>query len=351
MKAHEDQYPTAAMSEVLEVSRSGYYKSREGVAGLRAREDQELRGEIVRIHQESRGHYGSPRILLALQKEGRRHGRKRVARLMAEEAIQGVRQSRRKVRTTQSNHKYPASPNLIKGMVPSRTDEVWVSDITYLHTLEEGWVYLAAILDLYSRKIVGWSMARSLESTLAIDALKQALATRRWQPGLILHSDRGVQYASHAYRKVIAAHGIRQSMSAKGNCYDNATMESFFGTFKAEEGSMFADGPKARLAVFDYVETYYNRSRIHTSLGGRSPEEFENLHHADAAPGSRPAALNEFCSGMGCSSGGRKETLEPEDRLGPPDSHDRESHHPGYPSEGCSPAEPSSVSPGPCTEA
>jgi len=333
------------MCEALEISRSGYYKGRSKPSGPRKQEDSRLREHIVRIHQESRGHYGSPRILLALRKEGRRHSRKRVARLMREDGLEGVRQSRRRVRTTDSNHSHGASPNLIKGMVVTRPDQVWVSDITYLRTEEEGWVYLATVLDLYSRKIVGWSIGRTLEATLVIDALNQALETRNPASGLIVHSDRGVQYACGSYRELLLQHGIEQSMSAKGNCYDNATMESFFGTFKAEESAEFVDGRSARLAVFDYIETYYNRSRIHTSLGDCSPEEFEDRHHAGEASAASPGDLNEFSSGMGCSSGGRSATPEPEDQAGPPNSHDRESHRTGYPLEGCSPAEPSSVSP------
>jgi hypothetical protein len=231
-------------------------------------------------------------------------------------------------------------------MEVTRPDEVWVTDITYLHTVAEGWVYLAAVLDLYSRKIVGWSVGRTLEAILVISALKQALATRDWGPGLVVHSDRGVQYACTAFRQLLARHGLRQSMSAKGNCYDNATMESFFGTFKAEEGEVFPDAHSARLAAFDYIEAFYNRHRIHTSLGGCSPAEFEAHHHAGAHPAPRPAASDEFLGGMGCSAGGRGSDLEPESQSGSPDSHDRQSHHPDYPSEGCSPAEPSSVSSG-----
>ena len=329
MKAYQEQFPRAAMCEVLEISRSGYYKGRGERVGPRIEQDGELRSHIVRIHEESRGHYGSPRVLLALRKEGHRCGRKRVARLMRQEGLEGVRQGRRRVRTTDSNHAHHASPNLIKGMVAGRLNQIWVSDITYLCAGEEGWVYLATVLDLCSRKIVGWSMARTLEATVVIGALNQALETRSPPPGLIVHSDRGVQYACGRYRELLAEHGIAQSMSAKANCYDNATMESFFGTFKAEQGARYLDGCSARLATFDYIETYYNRSRIHTSLGDCSPDEFEA----------------EFSSGMRCSSGGREGSLEPEDRPGPPDSHDRESHHADYPLNGCSPAEPPSVSP------
>ena len=184
MKAYQEQFPRAAMCEVLEISRSGYYKGRAERVGPRIEQDGELRSHIVRIHEESRGHYGSPRVLLALRKEGHRCGRKRVARLMRQEGLEGVRQGRRRVRTTDSNHAHHASPNLIKGMVAGRLNQIWVSDITYLCAGEEGWVYLATVLDLCSRKIVGWSMARTLEATVVIDALNQALET----PGH-LHSD------------------------------------------------------------------------------------------------------------------------------------------------------------------
>jgi transposase InsO family protein len=346
MNAHEDQFPKEAMSTALEVSRSGYYKARHRPQGVRRRQDERLREEIGRIHKESRGNYGSPRVHLQLGEEGIRCGRKRVARLMREADLKGVCRRRRKARTTDSNHAHQASPNLIGAMKIGRPNEVWVTDITYLRTAADGWVYLAAVLDLYSRKIVGWSVGRTLDAGLVIRALNQALATRDWRPGLIVHSDRGIQYACTAFRRLLARHGLRQSMSAKGNCYDNATMESFFGTFKAEQGEVFPDAHSARLAVFDYIETFYNRHRIHTSLEGCSPAEFERRHHSGAPLATRTAASDEFFGGMGCSAGGRGSDSEPESHSDSPDSHDRLSHHPDYPSEGCSPAEPSSVSPG-----
>lgn len=329
MKKLEDQYPISTLCEALEVSSSGYYKARQSREGSRQRQNEELKVEIGRIHQQSRGTYGSPRVQIALRQEGRRHSRKRVARLMREEGLRGAGRRKQWVRTTDSKHGLGASPNLVKTLEIKEPNQVWVSDITYLRLALGGWIYLAAILDLYSRKIVGWAVSRSLEASLVIEALHQALKTRGWQPGLILHSDRGVQYASRALRRVLARHGLRQSMSAKGNCYDNATMESFFGTFKAEEADEFEDAYRARLAVFDYVETFYNTQRIHTSLGGKSPTAFEK----------------EFSSGMGCSSGGHENDLEPEGPTDPAGSHDQKSHHPGYPLDGCSPAEPSSVLP------
>jgi putative transposase len=346
MRVHEKEFPIAEMCSALGVSRSGYYKARGASQGVRRREDERLRTEIERIHRESRGNYGSPRIHTQLGKEGSHCSRKRVARLMREAGLRGVSRRRRKARTTQSHHAHRASPNLLSSMEVTRPDEVWVTDITYLRTIREGWIYLVAVLDLYSRRIVGWNVGSSLEATLVIGALERALAVRNWQPGLIVHSDRGIQYACAAFRKLLASHGLRQSMSAKGNCYDNATIESFFGTFKAEEAESFADARSARLAVFDYIETFYNRNRIHTSLSGCSPAEFERRYRAAEHRVPRPAASDEFSKGMGCSVGARGSDLEPEGRSGPPDSHDRLSHHPDYPSEGCSPAEPSSVSPG-----
>jgi transposase InsO family protein len=344
MNAHQHEFPKQAMCAALGVSRSGYYGARHAPGGPRRRQDDCLRGEIRRIHRESRATYGSPRVQQQLRNEGRRHGRKRVARLMREEGLEGVRQRRRRVCTTQSKHALQASPNLLKSLEVVAPDQAWASDITCLRTVSEGWIYLAAVLDLHSRRIVGWNVGRTLEASLVTGALRQALATRDWRPGLIVHSDRGIQYACAEFRDLLAVHGIRQSMSAKGNCYDNAAMESFFGTFKAEEDESFADGRQARLAVFDYVETFYNRHRIHTSLGGCSPAEFERRWPRAATP--EPAAPAEFSEGMGCSAGGRGSDSEPGRPKDAPDSRDRQSHHPDYPSQGCSPAEPCSVSPG-----
>jgi len=397
MKAHEHEFEIAAMSRALEVSRSGYYSGAQAASGVRASENELLGIEIERIHRESRGHYGSPRVKMALDKEeGTSCGINRVAKIMREKGLQGVKQSRKRVVTTDSNHQHGASPNLIKRLEITGPNQVWVADITYIRT-DHGWVYLAAVMDLYSRKIVGWDMADTLEAGVVLRALEQALATRDWNPGLIHHSDRGVQYACKEFRKLLEDNGIEQSMSAKGNCYDNATMESFFGTLKAEEVTSYPDWKSARSAIFDYLETYYNRTRIHTSLGGCSPDEFERQDEACGRP--KPSALDEFseasdaplvveaspqgatkqpstskegtqthpnvqaAEAIGHSFGKVRSAQEknflsgkqgPEQgvnqnckgQAGPCSSYDHWSHHPEYPSEGCSPAAPSSVSTG-----
>ena len=276
MKAHVEEFPLRAMAEVLEVSRSGYYAGISEGGGAMAEENGRLTEAIRRIHQGSRGVYGSPRICDALHLEGWRCGENRVARLMREDGIEGTWPRRKRVVTTQSDHAHKASPNLIKGIEAERPDQIWVMDITYIRIGMPGehqWVYLAAVLDMFSRKIVGWQIGATLEATLVIKALENALSTRDWQPGLICHSDRGIQYACGDFRALLGRHGILQSMSAKGNCYDNAMMESFFGTLKTEEvdfdaACCYADIDEARRAIFDYIETFYNRNRLHTSLKG-----------------------------------------------------------------------------------
>lgn len=340
------------MSEALELSRSGYYRSLGASCGERAVANEKLRTEIIGIHRQSRGYYGSPRITMALHRKGYQCGRKRVARIMKAEGLEGVRQPRKRVRTTQSNHGHQASANLIKGLQVEAANQVWVADITYIR-VDDMWYYLAAVLDLFSRKIVGWAIANHLRASLVTDALKQALATRDWTSGLIHHSDRGVQYACREFRKFLEEHGIIQSMSAKGNCYDNATMESFFGTIKAEEIESYEDVQSARLAIFDYIETYYNRTRIHTSLGGLSPEEFEAEKNAPTSdpPGQAkleitptPWPSHEFSEASDARLvGPEQENGRPAETRASAGTRDHASHHPEYPSEGCSPAEPSSV--------
>lgn len=373
MREHQHAFELAAMSRAFAVSRSGFHAQSRAGRGGRSIENERLGIAIERIHRECRGHYGSPRVQMALEKEGQRCGRNRIARIMRRIGLQGVRQSRKRVMTTNSKHGHRASPNLIKGLEITGPDQVWASDIPYIRTAV-GWVYLAVVIDLYSRKVVGWEMADSLEAAVVIRALQQALSTRDWKPGLIYHSDRGVQYACRDFRMILEENGILQSMSAKaavkGNCYDNATVESFFGTLKAEEGDQYPDWQSARRAIFDYLETYYNRTRIHTSLAGCSPEEFEIRHHtrqvetgAETSPSTesstaKPSALNEFSKPSGAplvikaspipipEARGQEGRLKPEEstQADSSGSHDHQSHHPGYPSEGCSPAEPSSVS-------
>ena len=244
----------------------------------RAREDAMLRTRIKRIHKQSRETYGRPRMVLALQNQGYECGKDRVARLMREEGLQGQQRKRYNPYSTDSNHGFSVAPNVLADYGPvSAPDEAWVADITYIR-VAEGWVYLAAVLDLYSRKIVGWSMSSRIDTALTRTALRRAIKTRRVPQ--LHHSDRGSQYASDAYQKELKAYGITPSMSRSGNPYDNATMESFFGTLKAEEvrGQTYSSRREARMAIFSYIEAFYNTSRIHTSLpGGDTPIGIEEI--------------------------------------------------------------------------
>jgi putative transposase len=268
------------MCEAFGTCRSAYYRWVEGgrVQNERAREDAMLKTRIKRIHKKSRETYGRPRMVMALQKEGYDCGKDRVARLMREEGLLGHQKKRYNPYSTDSNHGFSVAPNLLADYGPvSAPDQVWAADITYIR-VEEGWVYLAAVLDLYSRKIVGWSMSRRIDTALTRTALRRAIKTRR-APQLH-HSDRGSQYASDEYAKELKANGITPSMSRSGNPYDNATMESFFGTLKAEEvrGQTYSSRHEARAAIFSYIEAFYNTSRIHTSLpGGDTPVRTEEI--------------------------------------------------------------------------
>jgi putative transposase len=268
------------MCDAFGICRSAYYRWVDGGKTIneRSREDAMLKTEIKRIHKKSRETYGRPRMVLALQNQGYECGKDRVARLMREEGLQGQQRKRYNPYTTDSNHGFSIAPNILEHYGPiSGPDEVWVADITYIR-VEEGWVYLAAILDLYSRKIVGWSMSSRIDTSLTKTALRRALKARR-APQLH-HSDRGSQYASDAYQKDLKAYGITPSMSRSGNPYDNATMESFFGTLKAEEvrGQTYSSRHEARTAIFSYIEAFYNTSRIHTSLpGGVTPVDLEEI--------------------------------------------------------------------------
>lgn len=268
------------MCEAFGICRSAYYKWVTGGTAMneRSREDAMLKTEIRRIHKKSRETYGRPRMVLALRNRGYECGKDLVTRLMREEGLQGQQRKRYNPYSTDSNHGFSIAPNLLGNYgAISRPDDVWVADITYIR-VEEGWVYLAAILDLFSRKIVGWSMSRKIDTELTRSALRRAIKSRR-APKLH-HSDRGSQYASDAYQKELKDYGIIPSMSRSGNPYDNATMESFFGTLKAEEvrGQTYSSRSEARMAIFSYIEAFYNTSRIHTSLpGGISPVCLEDV--------------------------------------------------------------------------
>ena len=279
----KNNHPILALCENLEVSPSGYYdwQKRHLSPGVRAAENEILAQEIQEIHTQSRETYGSPRIVAALRKKGRKHGRNRITRLMQEKGLCGRQKRRYRVRTTDSNHDHPIAPNrLAEAPKATAPNQIWVADITYIET-KEGWLYLAAILDLYSRKIVGWAMREHIDTTLVLKALAMALLHRNPPAKLLLHSDRGVQYASADYRAALSRAGLVPSMSRKGNCYDNAAMESFWSTLKLELVYRweFASRTEARTEIFDYIESFYNRQRIHSALGYHSPVDFELLNN------------------------------------------------------------------------
>jgi putative transposase len=272
-------YPVALMCRVLQVSRSGYYAWCQRPAAARTLKDQTLSLEVAAIHAESRGRYGSPRIHAELRERGQRTGRKRVARLMRTAGLR-ARERRRFRCTTDSRHGMAIKANLLarRFAVPA-PNSGWVTDITYLWTWE-GWLYLAVILDLFSRRVVGWGLSERLEREGALDALKMALQNRQPPQGLLHHSDRGSQYASHEYQQLLAAHGALSSMSRKGNCWDNAVAESFFATLKLELAYRrhWRTRTQARNEIFEYIELFYNRQRRHSALGYLSPDEFELRH-------------------------------------------------------------------------
>lgn len=270
------QFPVARLCVALDVSESGYYAWRQRPVSARAKTNRELLARIRAIHVQSRRTYGSPRVHAELRAQGICCNRKRVARLMRTSGLR-AKMSKRYRGTTMSKHDLPVAPNhLQREFSAERANKKWVSDITYIPTAE-GWLYLAAEMDLYSRAIVGWSMSDSLSSTLAQDALQMAIARRQPESGLLHHSDRGVQYASTAYQTLLAAHQMSPSMSDRGNCYDNAAMESFFGTLKTElvNDQHYRTRAEARQDIFWYIEVFDNRRRRHSTLGYLSPAEFE----------------------------------------------------------------------------
>jgi len=267
------------LCETFEVSASGYYDwcRRQAQPGERRREDQRLKAEIGRIHQQSRRTYGAPRIQASLRAAGQRHGRNRIGRLMREQGICGRQRKRYRVVTTDSNHDQPIAPNrLAQAPQASRPNQVWVADITYVSTAQ-GWVYVAAILDHYSRRIVGWAVSAQNNTALIMMALNMALTHRQPPQGLIFHSDRGVQYASAQCRQALENARLVASMSRKANCYDNSTMEAFWSTLKLEliYRRQFQDAAQVRQVIFDYIEVFYNRQRLHSALDYQSPADFE----------------------------------------------------------------------------
>jgi transposase InsO family protein len=276
---HEQQYPVTLMCRILGVVRSGYYRWRKAPVGKRKMADMILSMHIKDIFKQSRDTYGSYRIHATLLDEGIRCGRKRVARLVGENNLIPKAARRFKVVTTDSKHKFPVAPNiLVQNFSAEGPDRVWLSDITYVPTTE-GRLYLAAVMDLYSRRIVGWAMSDSLHRQLVLDALHMAISARQPLPGLLHHSDRGSQYASDEYQALLTQYQMVSSMSRKGNCYDNAPMESFFGTFKVELifDRDYTTRNEARLDIFEYIEVFYNRFRRHSALGYKRPAHYEAL--------------------------------------------------------------------------
>ena len=271
---HVADFPVQVMCTVLGVSRGGYYAWASRAESARAADDRTLAAEIRAAYEASRGRYGSPRVHAELRARGRRIGRKRVARLMRGMGL-AARRRRRFRRTTDSRHAFPIAPNLLeRNFTAEAPDRVWLADLTYIWTAQ-GWLYLAAVLDLYTRRVVGWAMADHLRHELTLAALDMAIVRQRPAPGLVHHADRGVQYAAHGYRARLRRHGMVCSMSRKGDCWDNAPMESFFATLKGElvEAAEYDTRDEARADLFQYIEGFYNRRRLHSGLGYLTPEQ------------------------------------------------------------------------------
>ncbi len=275
---HRAVFVVRVTCAVLEVSASGYHAWRRRAESARARGNRALVDAIRRIHADSRRSYGSPRVHATLQAEGSRVGRNRVARLMRRHGIR-ARCRRRFRTTTDSNHAFPLAPNLLaRQFTAAAPNQVWLADITYVPT-EEGWLYLAVVLDLFARKVVGWAMASTMPQELTLAALRMAINNRRPDPGLLHHADRGSQYAAHDYRRLLDEHGMICSMSRKGDCWDNAPMESFFGSLKTEleDDRPFPTRQAARTALFGFIEGFYNRQRLHSAIGYVTPNRKEQL--------------------------------------------------------------------------
>ena len=294
IEAEKADYPIRLICRCLAVSRSGYYAWRRRPSSARAKQDARLKVEIAASHSASRRTYGSPRILRDLREDGHQVSRKRVARLMRELGLEG-RRKRRFRATTDSQHRFPVAPNvLMRDFEVDAPNTAWVTDITYLATLE-GWLYLAVILDLFSRRVVGYAMSERIDRALVLEALRNALVQRPGARDLVHHSDRGSQYASHDYREALDQAGITCSMSRRGDCWDNAVAESFFATLKLE---LLYELPQqtrseTRSAVADYIETFYNVRRRHSSLDYQSPVEFELKHGKDGGSAPVPPFMIE----------------------------------------------------------
>lgn len=278
------QYPIRTLCQTLQISASAYYawRKRRAVPGARALQNQQLAAMIQAVFKASRHTYGSPRIQQALRQQGQACGRNRIARLMRQQQLCGRRRKRFRMRTTDSRHDQPIAPNRLARLPdPQQPNRVWVSDITYIAT-RHGWLYLSAVMDLYSRRIIGWSMSETIDTSLVLASWHMALSRRHPAPGrLVMHSDRGCQYASAEFRQALQQQGALASMSRPANCYDNAAMESFWSTLKLElvYRRQFTTQAEARAEIFSFIELFYNTSRLHSSLKYLSPVDFESINN------------------------------------------------------------------------
>ena len=276
IEEHREVWPIKIQCVVLEVSRSGFYAWRVREPSATQMRQKSLTETIREIHIQSDRNYGAPRVYRELLKQGHAVNQKTVEKYMRDADIRSKTHRKFRVSTTDSNHSHPIAPNIVnRNFAPSAKNETWTADITYIPT-DEGWLYLAVVEDLFTRKIVGWSMSGSMESRLVVDALEMAVQRELPGEGLVAHSDRGVQYASDHYQQLLAKHDITCSMSRKGNCWDNAPMESFFATLKKElvHHEHYRTHAEARQSLFKYIEVFYNRQRSHSALGYVSPVQF-----------------------------------------------------------------------------
>lgn len=278
IRSGADRVDVRRLCRLLEVSPSGYYQWRRHKLGPRARANHRLLKKVRQLFEQNRQTYGSPRITRLLQRSQISCSENRIAKLMRQAGLKARIKRPFRPRTTNSRHPYGIAPNRLKTLTPTRINQVWVADITYIQTASR-WVYLAAVMDLFSRRIVGWSLACSMHALLVKEALQQALTLRRPAAGLLHHSDRGIQYASSSFKALLATYQIVPSMSLPGHCYDNAAMESFWSTLKSElvHRSTFTDLPQAARAINDYIQNFYNPKRLHSALDFNSPVDFEQL--------------------------------------------------------------------------
>ncbi len=279
IRGHMGEFHVETMCRVLKVSRTAYYRWLIRPVSQHRAQDEIIKEQIMKIYQQSRKTYGSPRIHRKLDKQGIHCGRKRVERLMREAGIQAIQKRKFRV-TTDSNHNLPVAENILnRNFDAGAPNMLWATDITYVNT-DEGWLYLATVMDLYSRKIVGYSLQPYITRELVIEAMKMAINNRHPGRGLIAHSDRGSQYASYDYQRLLWQNGIICSMSRKGNCWDNSPAESFFKTLKTElvYHRRYKMRAEAKLEIFEYIEVFYNRFRLHSAIGYETPEEFEKSY-------------------------------------------------------------------------